>query len=472
MNRLNLRRFFGDKAFYKTVLLIALPVMIQNGFTNLVNMLDNLMVGQVGTDQMSGVAIVNQLIFVFNLSIFGGLSGAGIFTAQFFGKNDENGVRNVFRIKLLVAAAISVIGIFVLGIGRIPLIQNFLHDGSITGNLDFTLTCADEYLQLMLIGLIPFAITQSYTSTLRETGETVIPMKAGIVAVFVNFIFNYLLIFGKFGFPELGVRGAAIATLLSRFVEMGYVLFFTYRNPDKFPFAVGLFKNFCIPKTLLRSVAFKGMPLLMNEFLWSAGMTMLTQCYSTRGLAAVAGINICNTINNVFNIVFMALGSSIAIVVGQLLGAGEMEEARLADTRMIVFSELSCVGIAALMFLLAPLFPQFYNTTEEVRVIATSLIRIMACMMPFNAFTHASYFTLRSGGKTIITFIFDSGYIWALCVPVAFLLSRFTALPLIPLYLCCQSLDVLKCIIGFILVKKGSWLNNIVGGLSQPMENI
>ena len=149
-----------------------------------------------------------------------------------------------------------------------------------------------------------------------------------------------------------------------------------------------------------------------------------------------------------------------------------MEEARLADTRMIVFSELSCVGIAALMFLLAPLFPQFYNTTEEVRVIATSLIRIMACMMPFNAFTHASYFTLRSGGKTIITFIFDSGYIWALCVPVAFLLSRFTALPLIPLYLCCQSLDVLKCIIGFILVKKGSWLNNIVGGLSQPMENI
>ena len=204
---------------------------------------------------------------------------------------------------------------------------------------------------------------------------------------------------------------------------------------------------------------------MCNEILWAAGMAVLNQCYSLRGLEAVAALNISTTISNLFNVVFMAMGSSISILVGQLLGAGKMEEARDTDRKLIVFSVLSCFVLGGLMIVLSPLFPKVYNTSDQVKTLAVLLLRVAAGCMPLHAFIHASYFTMRSGGKTIVTFLFDSVYLWCVNIPLAYVLSRFTGLPMAPLYLCCQLIDFIKCAIGFVLVKKGIWLNNIV---SQP----
>ena len=203
------------------------------------------------------------------------------------------------------------------------------------------------------------------------------------------------------------------------------------------------------------------MPLLLNETLWSLGMAMLTQCYSTRGLAVVAGLNISTTVSNLFNVVFIALGSAISIVVGQLLGAGKLEEAVDTDRKMIFFSVACCLGIGTVMFLIAPLFPQIYNTTNEVRQLAASFIRIASAFMPLYAFLHAAYFTLRSGGKTFITFLFDSVYVWVFDIPLAFALTRFTGMDIIWIYFYCQSIEIVKCVIGFVLVKKKIWVNNM-----------
>ena len=181
---------------------------------------------------------------------------------------------------------------------------------------------------------------------------------------------------------------------------------------------------------------------------------MLSQCYSVRGLNVIAAQNISGTINNVFNIVFIALGDSVAIIVGQLLGAGKMSEARDTDNKMIAFSVFSCTCVAALMFLLSPLFPKLYNTESSVRLLATYFIMVSAVFMPQNAFLHASYFTLRSGGKTIITFLFDSVFIWCVSVTIAFVLSRFTTLPVVAVFILVQAGDIIKCVIGFVLVKK------------------
>ena len=189
---------------------------------------------------------------------------------------------------------------------------------------------------------------------------------------------------------------------------------------------------------------------------------MLAQCYSVRGLNVVAALNISNTINNVFNIVFIALGDSVAIIVGQLLGAGKMAEARDTDNKMIAFSVFCCTCVAAVMLLMAPFFPMLYNTNAEARELAKYFIMITAIFMPQNAFLHASYFTLRSGGKTIITFLFDSVFIWCISVTIAFTLSHFTTFPVIAIYTLVQIGDWIKCLIGFILVKKGVWLQNIV----------
>lgn len=457
-----MKRLIGNKDFYKMVLLVAVPIMIQNGITNFVGLLDNVMVGQVGTEQMSGVAIVNQLIFVYSLCIFGGLSGAGIFGAQFYGQDNQAGVRDTFRFKIWIGIIITVIGFIIFGLLGDFLIQSYLSGEANQENVAIALNYGKQYLWIMMIGIIPFCVVQIYSSTLRETGETVLPMTAGIIAVAINLILNYILIFGKLGLPVLGVAGAAIATVVSRFIECAIVVIWTHAHKEKNIYVMGLYKSLRVPSWLTRKIMVKGMPLLVNEAFWAAGMAMLLQCYSVRGLNVVAGMNISNTIANVFNIVFIALGSSAAIIVGQLLGAGKMEEAKDTDTKMIAFSVAICVLIGIVMAVIAPFFPRMYNTSDEVRNLAEWFIIVAAIFMPQQAFMHAAYFTLRSGGKTIVTFFFDSVFVWVVSIPLAFVLCRYTSMNIVLIYFCCQGIDIIKCVIGFVLVKKGIWLQNII----------
>jgi putative MATE family efflux protein len=459
-----MKKFIGNKAFYKMVLTIAIPIMIQNGITNFVNLLDNIMVGMVGTGQMSGVAIVNQLMFVFNISIFGIISGAGIFGAQFFGCGRHDGVRHTFRFKIICCVLMSAAAAAVFFFYGESLIGMYLHGEGNDEELAVALAHGRRYMQVMLLGMLPFGVTQAYTSTLRECGETVVPMKAGIAAVLVNLVFNYILIFGKSGAPALGVAGAAAATVAARFVEAAIVIGWTHRNKKKNPFIVGAYQSLHIPAGLVGKILVTGTPLMVNEALWAGGMAVLMQCYSVRGLTAVAGLNISSTIGNVFNVVYIALGSAVSIIVGQLLGAGKMDEARDTDNKLIVFCVGSCVVFGVLLAFMAPVFPMIYNTRDEVRELAVEFIRILALFMPVNAFTNVSYFTLRSGGKTIVTFLFDSVFMWVASIPVAYALSRYTEIPVVPLYFMCQMVDILKCAIGFVLVKRGLWIQNIVLG--------
>ncbi len=455
----------GDRAFYSRVFAVMTPILIQNVITNFVSLLDNLMVGQVGTEPMSGVAIVNQLLFVFNLCIFGGLAGPGIFTAQYYGSGDQEGVRNTFRAKLHIAlGALLLFAALLLAKGD-ALIGLFLHESGGSLSLEATLGCGQAYLRVMLLQMLPFAVMQVYASTLRETGETLLPMKAGIIAVLVNLVFNYLLIFGKLGFPALGVVGAAAATVLSRLVECGIVVVWTHRHADKASYIRGVYRTLLVPKALAKKIALLGAPLLVNEALWSAGMTTLNQCYSLRGLEAVSATNISSTVFNLFLCACFAMGSTVSILIGQLLGAGELERAVDEDRKLIAFAVALCAAVGVVMAFIAPALPRLYNTTDEVKALAVGLLRIDALLLPFIAFTNACYFTLRSGGKTIITFVFDSVYIWVCCVSLAFVLSRYTALPLLPMFAAVQALELIKCLVGFFLVRSRRWVNNIVEGI-------
>lgn len=455
-------KFIGDRAFYKRVLTVMTPILIQNIITNFVSLLDNVMVGQVGTEPMSGVAIVNQLLFVFNLCIFGGIAGAGIFTAQFYGKRDPEGVRYTFRFKLFMALGAAAVFFVILAAGGERLISAFLHEGEEGLDLALTLEHGKKYLDVMFFGMVPFAVTQCYAGTLRETGETMLPMKAGIAAVLVNLVFNYILIFGHFGAPELGVEGAAIATVISRFAECVIVICWTHRHRDQNPWAAGAYRSLRVPRSLARQIVKLGLPLLLNEVLWSTGVALLNQCYSVRGLEVVSAVNISSTVSNLFFCAFFSLGNTVAIIVGQLLGAGELEQAVDEDRKITAFAVALCAAVGVVMALVAPLMPEIYNTTDGVKALASKLILVSAAMMPVNAFTNACYFTLRSGGKTVVTFVFDSAFVWCISVPAAFIMSRFTAMPIISMYICVQALDLIKCVVGYVLVKKRTWVNNLV----------
>ena len=457
-----LSRYVGDRAFYRRVFQVAIPIIIQVGITNFVSLLDNIMVGQVGTLPMSGVSIVNQIIFVFNLCIFGASSGAGIFTAQFHGSGDDEGIRHTFRFKLFICTLISLAAGLIFFLGQDSLIGLYLTGEGTAEDAAQVLAYGKDYLAVMLWGLLPFGLANAYAGTLKESEETFVPMVAGVTAVFVNLGLNYVLIFGHFGAPAMGVRGAALATVISRYAELLLVAAWTHRNGAKHPFIRGAYRSFAIPSPLLKTIVITGTPLLMNETLWSLGVAFMNQCYSTCGLDVVPATNISSTLINLSSVVYHSLGVSVGILMGQMLGARKPEaEVRDFNRKLIAFSVSMGVLFGGLMALGSGVFPNIYNTTDTVRALAQDLILISALVMPFQSFANATYFTLRSGGKTFITFLFDSGFMWICSIPLAFCLSRFTALPILPLFAICQMPDVLKCVLGSWMLKKGSWIHTL-----------
>ena len=462
-NKMKLKsNLIGTRDFYRKVFAIVVPMIIQNTITNVVSLLDNVMVGRVGTLQMSAVTIVNQLMFIFYLCIFGGMAGAGIFATQYAGANNNDGIRHCMRMKAIVGVIMTALALGVFLVFKQPLIEMYIAKDTLPADAAATIKYATDYMLVMLIGLLPFAIMQVYASSLREVGETKLPMFASITAILVNLVFNYLLIFGKFGFPKLGVVGAAIATVLSRFVEVAIIIIVSTLKRKKFPFIVGVFKSLYTPKNLAKQIITKGMPLLVNEFLWSSSMAVLLQCYSVRGIDVLAAVNISNTVNNLFNVVFLTMGNAVAIIVGQHLGANRIKEAKQSVWQLLALSVGCCLIMGGIMACLAPFIPHIYKTEPEVKQMATYFLFVVATLMPVFAFAHNCYFTLRSGGRTLITFIFDSAFAWVIVVPFAFVLSKYTSLPVVPLYLSVQSLDIIKCIIGFFMVKKGMWIRNII----------
>lgn len=455
-------KLIGDKNFYSRVVAIVLPMIIQNTVTNLVNLLDNIMVGRVGTLEMSAVAIVNQLIIVFNLCIFGGIAGAGIFSTQYAGAGDIKGLRHCFRAKMIIGLFMFLLCGVIFFVFSEPLVSLYLAEDTSPADAASTLDFATKYLKVMIIGLLPFAVSQVYSSTLREIGETKLPMTASIIAIFVNLSFNYLLIFGKLGFPKLGVVGAAIATVLSRYIEMIYIIVVTVIRREKYKFIKGAFASLYVPKGLSLDILKKGTPLLFNEFLWSAGMATLLQCYSVRGLSVVAALNISNTVNNLFSVIFLTMGNAVAIILGQYLGANRIKDAKDSAWKLIALAVATCAVMGGALAVLAPFIPEIYNTEPEVKALATRFLFIVAALMPIYAFAHNAYFTIRSGGRTVVTFLFDSAFTWGVAVPLAYILANFTGLPILLLYLVIQSLEFVKCVVGFILIKKGVWVRNLI----------
>lgn len=455
-------RFIGDKNFYRKLLVLVFPIIIQQGITCFVSLVDNVMVGRLGTESMSGVAIVNQLLYVFNLAIFGGVSGASIYGAQFFGKGDHDGVRSAFRFKIIFSVVVTVVAAVGLTIWKEPLISLFLTESESGGNIAYTLSEAKDYLMVMLFGMIPFAFSQTYASTLRETGETFSPMAASCIAILLNLVLNYCLIFGNFGMPRLGVVGAALGTIVSRYVEALFLIVRTQIYRKKFIFIQKAFRSFYIPLDIVKKIFITGSPLIVNEILWSVGVTVINQSYSTRGLMVVAATNITSTVWNLFSIVMFAMGTAVSIIIGQLLGADRIEEAKDTDNKLLFFTVALHIIIGGIIILAAPYIPQIYNVEPEVKALTTSLLRVAGAALPIHAFAHVTYFTLRSGGKTFITFLFDSIYTWVVPLPIAFLMCRMTTLPIVTIYFCVQFIDGIKVIIGIMLLKSGIWAKRIV----------
>jgi putative MATE family efflux protein len=447
---------------YKQALILAVPMMIQNGITNAVGLIDDLMVGSLGTECIAAVSIAVQLIFVYNLAVFGAISGPGIYCAQYYGQENKEGFWNVFRLKIWICFIVMAIGFLIYHFFAVDLINLYLSGNDSGIDKAVTLNLSSNYLKIMLWTLLPFAVTQIYASSWRETGESVKPMIAGISSVVVDIIFNYLLIFGKFGFPGLGVEGAAIATVIARVVEMLVIVVWVYSEKKKNKYIAGALREITVPLNNMMVVIKTSLPLFFNEFLWAAGFIGTFQCYSLKGLDVVAALNIASTLHNLVIVVIISMGNSVGILIGQQLGASKFEEAKENSLRLTRFTCFLGLIVALMVIAISRVFPTFFETTESIRIMARDFIIINAIFLPLLGILNSLYFTLRSGGKTFITFLFDSVFTWVFVVPTAFLLSKYVDYSILTIFAIVSSLDIIKIIIGYVLIKKGVWISNLV----------
>lgn len=456
-------KLFGDKAFYKKVIAIAIPIMLQQGISSFVNILDTLMIGNYDTNAMAGLSIANQLFFIVNILTIGAMGTAGIYLTQYFGSHNQVGMRDSFRLKLWIGLGICLLASFVFFFFGSPLIETFLTNPESIEEKNAILGYSHEYLLLLLFTLVPFVVSQAYSSSLRETGETIKPLIGGVIGVGVNALLNLWLIFGGLGVPSLGVLGAAIATITARFCEMFFLVIVTHRNKDKYIFIQNAYKSIKVPGNLLKNVLVKGAPLIFNEFMWSLGMTVLLNLYSVRGTTVLNAFSISNTTTNLFYIVFGAMATATSVMVGQKLGAGELEEAVDNDRKLIVFSCIVCLAFGIILACIAPFIPHLYkDASVDARELATQFMLVIAVCMVIFAFNSECFYTLRAGGVTFVTFLFDSLFIWVVAITSCYFLIHYTDFNIVLIYFIVQILELVKSVIGFALIKSKIWVKNLV----------
>lgn len=447
-----MHQYFGDRAFYKTLFKVAAPLILQQLITTSVQLVDNVMVGKLGEEAIGAVSVVNQLYFVVILITFGALGGAGIFTAQFFGSKDYDKLKQTFRFKLIIGMAIAFISFITFSIFGKNLIMIFTDNPN-------TISLAMTYLSYAKWSAFPWIISVAIANTFRETGITKPLLIISIIAILTNTILNYFLIFGNFGFPKLGVEGAAIATTISRFIEF-ILMFFLLIKQGKF-FNTSLSEIFHIDKKLLTSIFIMALPLLLNEFFWSTGQTVFLHAYSRRGDQALAAMNITSAISQLVFVTFGAIATAVAVLVGNTLGRNELDQAKDNAKKLIATAMMVASVAGIILFILSFFILNIYDVSEATKEIAQFNIRINALFIPIFSFNVTLYFTLRAGGDTKSTFLMDAGYMWILPVPLALVLSYFTNLPVTLMFLCVQMLDIPKMFIGLSRYKKEHWVRNL-----------
>ncbi|MCK5731685.1 MAG: MATE family efflux transporter [Tenericutes bacterium] len=458
-----MKSLIGSKSFYKKLIAVSLPIIVQQLITSSLQLVDNIMVGSLGDSAVGSVSAVNQLYFVVILVIFGALGGAGVYSAQYFGAKDFDKLKQTFRFKVIVGLLIAVVSFIVLSFFGRFFISLFTDTGETINN-------GADYLKIIKWSVFPWAISVSISFTFREIGITKPLLKISIVAILINTLLNFLLIFGYLGFPELGIRGAGIATLISRFIEFGLFVVLLIKKGHVFSSKIkDLFK---IDKFVLKAIIIMAIPLMLNEILWSTGQTVFFEAYSTRGDQALAAASVTGAISQLVFVTFGGVSTGIAVMVGNTLGENKLKLARDNSKKLIFASMVFSAFMGVLLFVLSYFILGIYDISESAKDIARFNIRVNAFIIPVLAFNVSMYFTLRAGGDTRSTFIMDSGYMWVIQVPAALLLSRLTDVPANILFLIIQLLELPKMIFAYSRYKRGNWIRNLHASNEHNAESL
>ncbi len=450
---MKLTKLFDDTNFYTSLFTIAIPIMLQNLISSFVNMIDTVMIGQLGTAEIAAVGLGNQVFFLFTMILFGVCSGAAVFTAQYWGKKDIEGIRKNTGLGLLIVTAVG--AIFTIASMTAPRFIIALYS-----NDETVIDLGAAYLRSVAPCFIPFAISFLFTIIMRTIEKVKLSMVATLIALSVNVVLNYLFIFGAGPIPAMGVVGAALATVIARFIELGIVLGVSYGK--KYAIAGNLkdlFSFDLVFATRFFSITF---PVIVNELLWSLGITMQSVIFARTNTDAIAAFNITNTVSQLTWVIFIGLGNGAAVLIGKKIGEGSEAEARDYASRITLFAPLVAAGIAIFLIPLSWTLPYLFNVNANVFSIISLMFIILTISYPFRAFNMAMVIGVsRAGGDTVFCMVYDIFFMWILALPLAAAASFIFHAPIWIIYLCLATEEPLKMFIGLARLRSGKWLNNV-----------
>ena len=459
---------FGPATFYRRVLAIALPIMLQQLIQNMVSLIDNFMVSGLGDISMSGVNVAGQVLFIFMVYINTICMSGGIFMTQFLGAKNREGMGQAFRFKLIMGL-VSVVPYLLVCIVFPRQILSLMLNGNT--DAEKILDEGVKYIRIMFFMGIPMIFSMCIASSLRDLGRVKIPLAVTIVATLTNTLFNWLLIYGNLGFPAMGVEGAALATVIARSLE--FVIFVVIYIKIKPDFAVKLSRFFKVDGKLFRKILRKGSLVLFCEMVWVLSETLTTAIYNGRGGAdVVSGMASSFSIANLFFVAFGGIYSATGVIIGKTLGEGNLERARLEKKWLLSGAAVFGVIMMLLGFLTVFIIPLVFGRLSESAItICRNMVIMMCFFMPVWVFMNTQQAVARAGGDTAMGAIVDSTITIAVMVPLLFILKSFTAIGPVMLYLFVKLLDVVKVVIFQIWLKKERWLKNLTVGEKHGDED-
>ena len=452
------RRLFGPGSFYKSALAIAVPIMLQQMIQSLVSLVDNFMVAGLGDVSMSGVNVAGQILFVFMVFLNTVCMTGGIFMTQFFGAGDREGMGQAFRFKLVMGLA-AFVPYFLVTIVFPRAVMSLMLIGNTQA--DLILNEAVKYMHIMFLMGIPYTISVCIATSLRDMGQVKIPLYVTMAAMMINAVLNWILIYGHFGLPRMGVRGAAYATVIARAFE--FIFFIVVYSRLKPAFMIRMADFFKINGRLFRETLKKGALILFCEMVWVFSETITTAVYNGRGGAdVVSGMAAGFSIANLLFVAFGGIYSATGVILGKSLGAGKLEKARTEKTWLL--SGAAVFGLFVMLFGFGTtlIVPVVYGRLSASAVkICRDMVMLIAILMPFWLYMNTQQAIARAGGDTAMGFYVDGFLTLFVMIPMVLLLGKYTLIGPVMMYACVKIIDLMKVVIFHFWLKKERWLKNL-----------
>jgi len=444
---------FSDREYYRRLVKIGVPIAFQQLIMSSLNMVGVIMIGQLGAPPVAAVGLANQIFFLLTLILFGITSGSAMFTAQLWGVRDIRNIRKVLGLAITLGVIVATFFLIIAEFFPASALSIYSKDPVV-------IALGSEYLRIIGFSFVFYAITFCYSSVLRSTGDVQTPLFVTFTALSLNAILSYALIFGKFGFPVMGVQGAAVAVLSTRSLECILLLFLIYRK--KSPAAGKIKELFGYDRIFARRVLKPVLPVVANELLWSTGITAYSIVYARIGTDSIAAMNIAGSIEQMAFVLFQGIGHACAILVGNRIGAGDEEQAYRYAARSESLGILSGILIGSIILASRNLLLSLYNVSPTVLEYTFWVLTIMSLLFWLRGANMILYIgVIRSGGDTRFGFLMDGVVIWVVGVPLAFLGAFVFHLPVYWVYLLVMSEELVKWILGLYRFFTRKWIHNL-----------